>query len=175
MPRSLVSLSFAALALLTPAAAGQDIARPPNPFLYSIERFKLFNACRPMEFAIEPLGDHAAATIGLTEEVLQAAAESRLRPARLYTEDMEKAAAAYLEVNINVVGPAFSLIVNFHKEVTDAFGESGLAPTWASGGVGTHGGNASYIVSFLSQILDKFLAAYLRVNEPACGSAPVQP
>ena len=72
MRRALASLSVAAL--LTPAAMGQ-----------TPERFELYNACRPVKLVVERLSDRAAA-IGLTKQSLQAAAESRLRAARLYTE-----------------------------------------------------------------------------------------
>ncbi len=103
------------------------------------------------------------------------AAESRLRAARLDTEDWAKADLARLYVKVNVVGPAFNVLVQYNKFLTDAFGAAGSAATWHSGDAGTLGGDASYIVSVLSQHLDKFLVAYLRVNEPACGSAPPRP
>ena len=77
MRRVLAPLALAAL--LAPAAAGQDAGIEP-----SIKRFQLFNACRPMRLVVERLGDDAT-EIGLKKEALQAAAESRLRAARLYT------------------------------------------------------------------------------------------
>ena len=161
MRRTLALLPLAAL--LTPMAPGQDAASRR-------ERFELFNACRPMQLVLDVPPDRAAA-IGLTEGALQAAAESRLRAARLYTEDLERADGAYLYVNVNVVGEAFGILVKYKKMVTDAFGKVGTATTWNSGFVGTHGsGGASFILSNLSQHLDEFLAAYLRVNEEACGS-----
>ena len=118
----------------------------------------------------KPLPDTAEG-IGLARETLQAAAESRLRAARLYTEDHEKADFSSLYVNVNVVGLACSISVEYNKTVTDAFGQSGEAITWITRGTGTHGGNGGYIVSTLSQYLDEFLAAYLRVNGSACGPA----
>ena len=135
-----------------------------------LERFELFNACRPMRLLVESLPD-AAEGIGLARETPQAAAESRLRAARLYTEDYEKADFSFLYVNVNVVGRAFHISVEYHKTVTDEFGQSGGAITWKTGSTGTHGGNGGYIVSALSQYLDEFLAAYLRVNGSACGPA----
>ena len=169
MCRSLVYISFVALVLLVPAATGQDSAVQGQ-----IERFELFNACRPMRLVIEGLPDDAS-TLGLTKEALQAAAESRLRAARLYTEDMAKADYAFLYVNVNVVGKTFNILVEYEKILTDRFGVTGKATTWESGGAGTHDWDTSYIVSNLSRYLDKFLAAYLRVNEPACASAPATP
>lgn len=113
---------------------------------------------------MERLNDDAGKT-GLTEARLQAAAESRLRSARLYDSD----AVAYLYVNVNVVGRAFNIRLEYEKLVRDvATGKLGRAPTWNTGGIGTHGGDAGYIVSTLSEKLDQFLVEYLRVNESAC-------
>ena len=165
MRRALALLPLAAL--LTPIAAGQDAASRQ-------ERFELYNTCRPMQLVIEDLSDDAD-KIALSRESLQAAAESRLRAARLYTEDPKGSNFAYLYVNVNVFGPAFNISLEYKKLVSDEFGVAGLAPSWDSGGTGTHGKNAGYIVSSLSQYLDRFLAAYLRVNEEACGTPASRP
>ena len=45
-----------------------------------------------------------------------------------------------------------------------------MASTWHSGAVGTHGDDASYILSAVSRYMDRFLVEYLRVNEEACGT-----
>ncbi len=151
-----------ALTLIAPWTLAQDL----DP---EIERFELFNACRPMRLLIEYLSP-GAAEIGLTREQLQAAVESRLRAARLYTEDRDLSAAAYLYVNVNVGTTAFSISLEYNKRVTDAFGRIGSAAMWDQGATGTHGGEASYIVGLLSQQhMDRFIADYLRVNEVACG------
>ena len=149
--------------LLAPTGAGQDAAS-------RIERFELFNACRPMILVVERPSSRAA-EISLTEEALQVAAESRLRAARLYTEDHERANFAFLYVHVNVAGPAFSSSVRYRKKVTDEFGITSTASTWEESSHGMHGKDAGYIVSNLSRHLDRFLAAYLRVNESACGAA----
>ena len=148
------------MTLIAPWALGQDPAA-------EIESFRLYNACRPMWIVVENLPEDATA-IGLDRPALQAAVESRLRAARLYTEELSLAAAR-LYVNVNVVTTAFSISLEYDKNVTDAFGKGGLATTLNIPSTGTHGGEASYIVSGLSQHLDRFLAAYLRVNEAACG------
>ncbi len=153
------------VALLATMAVGQ---------VFDQERLKLFNACRPMQLLIEKLPDDAT-EIGLTREMLKAAAESRLRAARLYTGDWERSDGAMLYVNINVVGRAHNTLITYRKAVTDAFATNGFAVTWHASSTGTHVGNAGYIVSLLSQLLDTFLAAYLRVNEPACESPAGRP
>ena len=135
-----------------------------------LDRFQLFNACRPMELVVENLTPDAQA-VGLTKERIQLAVESRLRAARLYTESMEKANRAYLYINItiNVVGRAFNTAVKYKKWVIDLENNSnGPATTWNTGSTGTYGGDAGFIIQDLSSHLDRFLAEYLRVNESAC-------
>lgn len=148
--------------LLSPAAPGQDTTD-------EFTRFQLFNACRPMRLLVEHLPDEGR-KIDLTREILQAAAESRLRAARLYTEDADKADFSTLYVNVNVTSFAFDISLEYHKLVTDKFGRAAPAMTWRTGSTGTHGKDGGFIVSQLSQYLDEYLAAYLRVNEGDCGS-----
>lgn len=55
------------------------------------------------------------------------------------------------------------------KKVEDKY--SGLkfsTITWVKGLTGAHGGNASYILSGLSELMDIFLVEYLKVNEEYC-------
>ena len=119
-----------------------------------------------MGLLIEEL-DEDAAGIRLSEADLRAAGESRLRAARLYSEDTFMADSV-LYANVTVSGSAFGISLRLMKSVVDAFGHSGLAMTWDWSSVGTHGRNAQFIVSGLSQHIDRFLTAYLRINESAC-------
>ena len=136
------------------------------------DRFRLFNACRPMMLAVEGRPPDAQA-VGLTEERIQLAAESRLRAAQRYTESGEKANYATLYIGFSVVSPSFNrhaanITVEYHKLVTDlATNSNALAPTWKTGRTGVGGGDANFIISSL---LDEFLANYLRVNDPACNT-----
>ena len=148
------------LALVALTTTGQDIET-------RINRFQLFNNCKPMNLAVEDLTD-AAAEIDLTRERLVLAAESRLRGARLYTEDSGQ---PHLYLNVHVYGPAFSISLMYRKHVRDlASSEVNVATTWRVGATGTHGGGAEFIVSRVSGYLDRFLTEYLRVNEAACSS-----
>ena len=98
-------------------------------------------------------------------------AESRLRAARLFTEDKSKANGAYLYVNIHVLGPAFSVRLEYKKLLKDPVTTSKLsAITWQSGSLGTHAGNGGYVIQSLSEYLDSFIVEYLRVNEEACAN-----
>lgn len=153
-------LPLAALALLFSAsgAAGESVEERS-------QRFQLFADCRPMRLLVEYLPPDAS-KIGLTREAIQAAAESRLRSARLYRSIR---LAPYLYINVNVFRRSFNIRLAFKKKVHDPLsGITGIAVTWNAGSTGTHGGSASYILSALSQHMDKFLVEFLRVNEKAC-------
>ncbi len=132
-----------------------------------IERFQLYNACRPLQVVVEDLDDDAK-KIGLSEQRVHTAVEARLWAARLYTKSYQEADWASLYVNINVVSSAFNINVKYRKRTTDKYGEGGRAMTWSTGGTGTHGRDADDVLSGLSEHVDIFLAAYLRANEDAC-------
>ena len=141
-----------------------------------VDRFKLFNNCEPMRLLVEGLRDDAA-DIGLTEERLQVAVESRLRGARLYTSDRgSPLGSPLLYVSVSVVGSSFNTSLHYNKQFIDlASGISSTAITWFISSTGVHGQDSAYIVSSLSGPLDKFITEYLRVNESACTGSPQPP
>lgn len=63
----------------------------------------------------------------------------------------------------------FRINVEYMKAVTDEFGTIGIPATWVTSDFDSHDGKAGFILSSVSQRLDKFLVEYLRVNEAACG------
>ncbi len=127
--------------------------------------FKLFTNCEPIHFVVEELSRHAS-KIGLTKKSIQNAIESRLRSARLYSNEVLN---SYIYVNVTVSGRAFGIGLDFEKVVFDSYSrEKNFATTWHDGGIGAHGGSSEYILSNLSQYMDKFLTEFLRVNEEAC-------
>ena len=78
----------------------------------------------------------------------------------------------WLYINVNVTSRAFSVSVEYLKYVLDyASGLSRSATTWDSGSAGTHGNDAGYLLSMVSQQIDRFIDEYLRVNEEACSQA----
>ena len=147
-----------ALAVWPGHATAQDVS--------GSDRFELFNECGPMDLVVERYeGDAGWTDIGLTVDRIQTMAESRLRAARLY----DATALAYLYVNVNVLGRAFSLRVEYSKVLYDGVsGETNYAKTWNIGSTGTHSGDAGFILQSLSEYLDRFILEYLRVNEDAC-------
>lgn len=131
----------------------------------SQDRFELFTGCEPMRLVVERLGEDAR-NIGLSVERITNSVESRLRSAKLFSSERQR---QYLYININVVGRAFSISVEFKKRVFDPrSGLSTYATTWEHGGTGTHGQDASFMISGLSERIDAFIVEYLRVNEQEC-------
>ena len=131
-----------------------------------IERFQLFNECKAFDFSIADLGSEAE-KIGVTNDAVQAAVESRLRAARLY----DSANVFLLKLDINLVGGAFHIRLNFFKPTIDlATKEPYVSATWGTGFTGIHGGNSGFVTSSLAQVMDYFLVEFLRVNEDACGA-----
>lgn len=131
----------------------------------------LYAACTPMELVVENLSPEGARETGLTKKTIVNAVESRLRGARLFAplDKLEVGREQYLYVNVNVVGPAFSVRVELKRNIGDlGYGLPGVAVVWDTGATGTQGGNGQYILSVVSEYLDEFLASYLRVNEAAC-------
>ena len=154
-----VSVALVALALSFPAS-GETGATAEG----SWERFQLFASCERMAVDIGHLGP-GVREIGLTKESIQAAAESRLRSARLFDSD----ATTYLRITAIAHSVAFALQVEYLKSLHDPLtGLVAAAPTWSYTFLGTHGRSSNYIMSSLSGLLDQFLVEYLRVNEEAC-------
>ena len=155
----LIMAASLAVTLVSSTAVGET-----STFEERYARFELFADCGPMRLVVEELNE-AATKIGLTREAIQAAAESRLRSARLYSAE----AVPHLYIQVTVAGQAFNAATQYKKRVHDPLsGFRFLAPTWNISSTGTHGGNSGYILSGVSRYLDQFLVEFLRVNEEAC-------
>ena len=121
-----------------------------------------------MALLVEGLPEDAT-TIGLTTGAIEIAVRSRLRAARIYSEDYSETAWSFLYVTVNLFGPAFSINVNYKKDVKDlATMLEHRATTWNTGSVGTHGREPNFILSSVAQYADEFIDEYLRVNAGAC-------
>ena len=152
------------------------------------DRFQLWNGCRPVDVLVVSLSEDAG-KIGLRTEYIETTVRSRLRGARIYDGvprhdepgwlgwmvRHRRYGEPFLYVDISVVSLAFDVEVGFRRSVkvllTVPEGMDplvGPATTWRTGSTGTHGRNASYILSSVSQHVDKFIDEYLRVNADAC-------
>lgn len=153
-----------AFILAAPNAWGQDESLT---YIEKWERFRLWSYCRPV-LVLEPELSTGTAEIGLNEGDVMVAVRSRLRSARIYTEDYGNN-VGQLRIIVRVAGEAFRLDIEYRKRLSDsASGETLFTTTWETGATGTHGQDSIYITSALSQGMDLFIDEYLRVNEEAC-------
>lgn len=151
--RKIALLLLLATVFATPVAQAQGI----------FERFNLLTRCAPLALTVERL-DSDAAVIGLTKASLRYAVESRLRAARIFTEEYQ---GYRLYLNVDVVGRAYSIDLRFWKALWDPFTESWGGMTWDVSSTGTTS-RADFIRSSVAEHMDKFLTEYLRVNEGYC-------
>ena len=158
-----IQTTLLAVALLT---AGSTTAQEETVTV--VDKFDLWNECGRMTLVVEELDDDATA-IGLVREDIVVAVRSRLRSARIYTAERY---GPSLYVNVNVTPRAFNVSIKYRKIVYDPVSEITLiATTWDTGGAGTHGDDAGFILSAVSQHTDRFIDEYLRVNEEACSQS----
>ena len=105
----------------------------------------------------------------LSREAIATAARSRLRAARLYRGSSRPYPYLYVKINTQSGpgGTAVDVSLQFTKQVLDRIsGHHGAASTWETGAVGW--GETDDILSRVSQLTDKFIDEYLRVNDSAC-------
>ncbi len=98
--RAMKRLVVAVLLAVVPGLAAAEVRNAPTNY----ERFRLWNDCSPVYLLVESLQDDAA-KIGLTRDRIETLTRSRLRAARIYTDEI----GAYLYVNINVVGSSYDI------------------------------------------------------------------
>ncbi|MCY4327212.1 MAG: hypothetical protein OXC53_06460 [Rhodobacteraceae bacterium] len=156
------------------------------------DRFELWNACLPIQMYVSV--DEDSVGLGLTEDRIATTVRSRLRSARLYSEEPLNL-LPHLHIGVDVAGQGFLIRFQFMKYVVDAFELStaleiaevttsaqiilenashasrGYAPTWNNGGFGTHSNDPNFILSFVAEQTDHFIDEYLRVNAAECGGA----
>ena len=83
-----------------------------NVWKKSQDMFNLENNCEPVHLLVTGLNDDAK-EIGLATKRIQVAVKSRLRGARIYSEN----SYPYTYVNVHVVGGAFSIDVGFSRRL----------------------------------------------------------
>ena len=110
-----------------------------------------------------------ATDISLTEDAIEVAVRSRLRAARIYSEDEYEAAWSYLYVNVTVIRRRLRHSGQVQKDVKDLATKLEFpATTWDTGSTGRHGKDPNFILSNVARHADKFIDEYLRVNADAC-------
>ena len=168
------------------ATAAADKPRDTREFaeelVSRIERFSLWNDCRPIranaslrsddsdipeDSFLRPFGDDL---FGLSYFDVMSDVDDRLREAHL----LDAAdAATLLFLRVHVTGNKVRVEASYSKRVRDLVsGLEWFAATWESKSVGEHGNNGNYILSQVMEELDKFIDEYLRVNRDACEKRP---
>ena len=121
------------------------------------EAFGLWTKCSQIDLYVH-VDDEA--TLGLTKEKVSTAVRSRLRAARLYDET----AYFYLSVTTQFQGRSFIIAAKLYKFLVDAIsGDGTLAPSWETSSFGTHGNDAGYVMSALSEHIDEFIGCSSRM------------
>ena len=103
---------------------------------------------------------------GLTADGIETAIESRLRAARIHTNESGPVALV-LRVSLN--GSAYMIGLHFFKgALYDRYGFGGSIPAWSHISFGPHIRRASFLMEVIRKKIDEFMNLYLLVNEPAC-------
>ena len=152
----------------------QDLDQVIAKALAEEDRLALFNDCRPMMFLFDDSDlDDDDKRLGLTDEAMKSVGARRLQEAGLFSPsqalvDLPEIMSSQLVAQISREAPAIHVSLSFSKRVTDEFGTVGQAVTWRQGATGTIFSDASVATSALTQILDRFIAKFMRVNAAAC-------
>ncbi len=159
-------LTALAMLVISPLALADD----------EIGSFDIFQLCTSMErikLVVEETPS-AAIEVGLTKERIENVAESRLRAARIYDPE----GADFLYIQTNAITPTFvsgqkigdgqtiaiSYQLGFNKFILDIdVTEFGFAETWSQGSILM--ADANFTVQAVSEAVDRFINAFLRVNE----------
>lgn len=136
---------------------------------FLVEQFELFTNCHPLAVTISEASQDWDVP-GLTKADIQNAVESRLRGAHIYAPTFSLSS---LNISIFIMRGVFSINLGLLKSLADGKHSQmyGAAKTWEDGVTGAYVrgvGGGHFILSSLSQLLDRFIANYLRVNETAC-------
>ena len=126
------------------------------------ERFQLFNHCKPVFVQLSAIG-----VSEIVEQRVQNLIESRFRAARLYSDTHHQ---TFLRVTIAGPLPSHSSVgFLFFKPMRDLISnEISVDSVWGHTLYGCDHASMDDMISDVSRLTDKFIAAYLRVNSEAC-------
>ena len=125
--------------------------------------FDLWAGCDPVRSVVRVDKNE----IGLQEDDIENAVESRLRATGVYGPG----GSGQLAVRVQFLDDTNTYLISiaFQKgALIDQFGFQGFISTWESVVFGVHGRDAGFMMESIRGKLDEFTNHYLRVNEPAC-------
>ena len=159
----------------------------------------LFAGCAPMRLDVVAgeLPQLDPYHLYLHTNMIENVAESRLRAAGLWFEETDEQGLAVasemgaavraggaaldavrekyrnywltLKIEVRVLGPAFSLNTDLNRTArTDEW--YGTVTVWSTRTLGTHGGNAQFVLGVIANHIDKLIVAYLRANAVECAA-----
>ena len=193
------------LALVTPFCWGQSevekhiLPKEPKTFktgiesvdetLWNIERFRLFNRCRPMRLIVQirefktfdehpTVPSRSRSIPALTEDRVRERVKGMLRRGHLQTDlkvgtDVHHRATAgtilMVRVDIQIPDRVFIVRMEYSKVFTDVITDRvGTATTWETREFGLHQDSSNLVMDAVTRQALKFIMEYRSVNEEDC-------
>ena len=132
---------------------------------------RLYNRCTPMSLFVADMTQDAV-SIGLSKSTVENAVESRLRAARVFSDEHSRD-SLYVQLDVLKSGEqevVFGVDVSLNRYMEDnGFGTPDFVEIWSTGTIGFAGSNNHpFIVGAVSKYLDEFLTKFLRANDRVC-------
>lgn len=133
--------------------------------------YSLYNRCTGLNLVVGDM-PRDADRIGLTKADVVAAVESRLRGARLLSDE-RTGEALYVGIEVMEVGTGnevvFSIDLSLERFMEDnGFGNAHLMGAWEDGTIGIAHSTDQFVLGSLSKVIDRFVSSYLRANGAVC-------
>ena len=133
--------------------------------------FSLYNRCTGLNLLVGDMSRDAD-RMGLTQTAVVAAVESRLRGARLMSDE---STGEVLSVGIQVMALRTGREVVFLTELSldrfmedNGFGRARMMTAWSDGSIGISDWTDQFVMGSLSKVIDRFVSSYLRANGAVC-------
>ena len=186
---ALIAATMIVLAAPATAEKPRDAREFSAELATRIERFFLWNDCRPMRASAYLWSDDAESNLtgpeggllremerdlgtslfGLSHGAVISAIRDRMRAAHL----LHNKAATRLHTYVHVSGKALRIEVGYSKPVLDlASRERFFAETWSSRSSHAHENDGGNILSLVMKDVGRFIDEYLRVNRDSCEKQP---
>lgn len=135
------------------------------------EPYSLYNRCTGLNLVVGDL-PRDAQRIGLRKAAVVAAVESRLRGARLMSDE-QTGEVLYVFISIMSVGTGdevvFRIELSLERFMEDSgFGKAHMMSAWEDGTIGIAHSTDQFVLGSLSGLIDRFVASYLRANGAVC-------
>ena len=180
---ALIAVAMIVLAASAAAEKPRDTREFATELASRIERFFLWNDCRPMRAGADLWSDDAESNLpkngmlremerslgtslfGLSHGTVISTIHDRLQAAHLHDDR----ASTRLHIHVRVSGEALRIEVGYTKPVLDlASRERFYAETWSSRSNHAHESDGGHVLSLVIKDVGRFIDEYLRVNRDSC-------